>query len=651
MGLTRIPWTKNRGRNGWDPALEVKLDQSVESENITLYNGGLGGKRGGSIAMTIVDYVGHNVLFEYVPTSGDIAAQLFVVSADPSPKILLTPAGSDTFPTWLNLVLTHAIASSPQDACAVAFNGKIYWAYNSGINRLHRYDGTAPAIYPAGLAPFAAAATVVDTGAGAYAATLRYYKTRSTQQSVLGATMRRSEGNTSIAFTPSGAGAAARITRPTAVAEGETHWEVYGSTDDITFYGPIATIAIATTTYDDSSTPSDWADDFDAEPIAGFHTPFPSLKFLGTDGSRLYGLGVYESTAGDSVAPKGGRLYFSPALDSSDTDDDERISNTVNDIGVLDLIRGAGVYDRGITKKPVNNVIYAFQTRGIHGIALTEDPAVPYRRIGGSSVFGAVNNQSIVIGLDRLDRDCAYFLDPILGPSVIGGADGLKWCGKDVKNIWDTINLEATGVVAWGLWYPDRNQVIFGIATGDSNDPDTILVLDTTEQYLDEDGDLRGGWTTWGGTFATARCGAVFSNTFASPRSAVKVPYVGLRSGTTLLRYDEDTDDDDGTAFQAYVTSGALAVEIDEMAVQRAHVIADAADGIVIQQSLIRNFGDEPARRATVTLDPVAGETIVKREFDNTNLQDAWAVQVTLGDETAIANQWQLHQYHAEIQS
>jgi hypothetical protein len=80
------------------------------------------------------------------------------------------------------------------------------------------------------------------------------------------------------------------------------------------------------------------------------------------------------------------------------------------------------------------------------------------------------------------------------------------------------------------------------------------------------------------------------------------VPYVGLTSGTTLLRYDETATSDNGTTFQAYVTSGVLAQDTVDIELQRAYLSATAQAGVTIQQSLVRNFGDEANRTSRVVL-------------------------------------------------
>lgn len=654
-----VAWTRNRGRNGWDDPLGVGDGWCVECRNIHYYNGGLGTKRGGSTSIGISGATGPiNAAVEYIPGQDPTKAELFLVDASTPNKILRGNTGTNsTTLTLTSLTLTDTIRNSPHIFSAVGLNGKLYCAYNpvdgalAVVNRLHVFDPilSTSTLRRAGLAPFAAAATVANTGAGAYPATLRYYKTRNViQESSI--TVVRSEANSSVSFTPSGAGTAARITRPTAVGEAETHWEVYGSTDDVTYYGPIATVAIATTTYDDSSTPSTWATSYDAEPVAGFHTPMPAVKYLATNGSRLLGFGVWASSAGDSLTPRDGRVYIGPVLDSSSTHDDERINNTTSLQGWLDVARNSGAVDRGITSRPVNNTFYVFQSVGIYGLIPTENDVTPYRRVVIDSAKGAVNNQSIVLAQDRNGAACAYFLDPTLGPCVLGGSQGLKWCGKDVKDLWDTVNLDATTQVAHGCWYPDRNQVLWWVATGSNNEPTLALALDVTEQEVDEAGDLRGGWSVYDGDFAKARSSVMFSNTVAATRSIKRVPYVGLTAGT-FLRYDESVTSDNSTTFQAYATSGALAQDTHALEVKRAYLRGGASSGTTIQQSLVRNFGDETSRTSTVTLTPTGSATLVLKKFEDAALQDGDAVQVTLGDVSAVASAWTLYRWNAEVET
>src|SRR5690606_5003066 len=104
-----------------------------------------------------------------------------------------------------------------------------------------------------------------------------------TVQSV-GTTLRRSEPSASQSFTPSGSGTAARVTKPATISEGETHWEIEASTDNVNFY-VIATQAVGTTTYNDSADPDTYSDNPLSEDI-GDYTLLWSAKFLSVDEDR-----------------------------------------------------------------------------------------------------------------------------------------------------------------------------------------------------------------------------------------------------------------------------------------------------------------------------------------------------------------------------
>ena len=640
-----LTWTRNRGRNQWDPPLDVATDQSVESVNVHLFDGGLGTRRGGSSSVTITGVTGPiNALFEYVPAQDLTAAELFLVDGSATTKIFRCAGGT----SFSSLTLPDNVATRPWEISAITVNGKLFLAYDSTVNRLHVFEPaySTTAIRRVGLAGGGAAPTVANTGAGAYPATVRYYKVRYAEYRA-GVLYREGEASATTTFTPSGAGTAARITAPTTLSEGDTHYIVMASADGALFYD-IAAVTLGSN-YDDSANPTTYANS-DASPEVGARVPFPSVKYLATDGSRLIGFGVNESTAGDSMTPKAGRVYFSPALDSSNTFDDERVSNTTTFKGYLDLARNSGAADRGITPRPINNIFFAFQSNGVYALVPTESGTLPYRRLVLDTQVGALTHQSIVCASDRSGRACAYFLDPAKGPYVVGGADGLRWCGKDVADWWAIVNLEATGQPAWGLWKPDQHQVWFGVATGSSNDPNVILVLDVTELQPDENGDLRGGWTVYQGDITAARSAVLFSTTLAATRSRTKTPYLGISSGSTLLKYDESVHTDAGTQFQAYVTSGAIAVSTTALQVLRSYVVAGASSGTTIRQWFLRNTQDETARYGDVTLTGVGAQATVLKKVEDIALQDAWAVQVQIGDAAAQDAQWHLEQWRGTLQ-
>jgi hypothetical protein len=221
---------------------------------------------------------------------------------------------------------------------------------------------------------------------------LRYYRIqwRDVRSSVA---VRLSNLGASVSFTPSGSGTHARVTRPTAPGEDETHWVVWGSADDLSYYQVSGEIAIATSTYDDNATVANY-DDGEPAPSEGLYTPFPSVKFIATDGLVLAGFGAYETAAGDSVTPQPGTLYFTDPLDTTDSHDDERISNTTTAVGRIGVSRNSNAEDRGLIY--FENSFWAFQSRGIYQFIPTGNADVPYRRVVRSKKLGLLRHQALV---------------------------------------------------------------------------------------------------------------------------------------------------------------------------------------------------------------------------------------------------------------
>lgn len=646
-----IAWLRCRGRNGFDSPLDVPEDMGTEVLNMHFEEGGLGTKRGGSTAQAIGgdSYTGHNALFRFVPGQDDTAAELFIVDNTATKKILRVAAGTSAS----NLTLADTIDSLAMDVNTAAINGKLYFAYDSDENRLHVFDPgySTTEVRRAGLET-PAAATVANTGAGTYTATLRYYRIQwlDIRSSVI---VRGSNLGAAVSFTPSGTGTHARVTRPTAPGEGETHWIVFGSADGVSYFSVSSTIAIATTTFDDNTAPSSYSSG-DPAPTEGLYTPFPSVKYLATDGTTMAGFGVWESATGDSIAPKAGTLYFTDPLDTTDTHDDERISNTTDAIGRIAVSRNSNAEDRGLAN--FENSYWAFQSRGIYQFVPTGNSDVPFRRVVRSRQLGLLRHQTLVEAQDEYGLPALYFLDPEKGPYRYG-RNGFQWCGKDVRDVWQTVNLAASNATAFGLSYPALNLVLFWVATGASNDPDTIIAVDTTEMRATvfEKGsatDVRYGWMKWTGTFAAARCGVTFSSSMGATMGRSLVPYVGLASGTTLLRYNPSATDDNSTDFQAYVVSGAKRLEPlpENKSVVRSYLLAEAASGVTITQSLIRNFGDETARTDTVLLTAAGSESRVLRKFEASALTDAYTFQVQLGDAAAGDAAWTLEEWHGQLE-
>jgi len=230
--------------------------------------------------------------------------------------------------TWANPSLSDTDVETEAFAFA-AYNGKVFLAYAGTANRLHVYDlaAASPAIRRVGLLP-PGKPTMANTGSGSYAATLRYYKVQmlihqdgSDASSPVHAA---SELSVADSFTPSGSGTHARITMPTAV-DSATHWRIYGSADGVTYYQITDDLAVGTTTYDDNVAPANYyAFNGVTAPEVGLYIPPPSVKYLATNGERLFMAGAYETTAASTeTGPSERRVWFTRPLGATDEGDDE----------------------------------------------------------------------------------------------------------------------------------------------------------------------------------------------------------------------------------------------------------------------------------------------------------------------------------------
>lgn len=304
--------------------------------------------------------------------------------------------------TWSAVTLTDTPAAGSLTLMhSVTFNGKLFLAYNNAENRLHVWDGTS--VRRVGLTA-SGVGSVADTGAGAYAATARYYRF---SQRIKDGTdiVCESELSAAVSFTPSGGGTAARITKPTTV-DSATHWVVYGliasSGDTYDLYEELAETAVGTTTYDDSTAPASYAGD--APPELSSNIPPPSAKYLATDGTRLIMAGAWETSASaGQTTPAANRVWFSRPLAATDVGDDEVVPNTLwLNIGDSGPVTGLGT---------IYTDVYAFKFGSTHKLVPTQDPDAPFSRTLISENFGAVGQRVITNGETEDGFSAIFFAD------------------------------------------------------------------------------------------------------------------------------------------------------------------------------------------------------------------------------------------------
>ena len=284
-----LSWRVCRGRNGWDAPSILDEDMGADAINVRLVRGKLPVKRYGTVGIDLQPN-GYNALARFIPAQNDAAAELFIVDRSATPQILrvtmaMTRAGAA-------LTLADPIETRPQDVHTAALNGKLFLAYNSGVNRLHVYDPktSTTTVRRTGLSTGGAIPNIQNEGSGTYPATYREYRI---QWLVLtgGTVQRQSPLGPALGFIPSGTGGAVRVYRP-APAEGvETHWIVWASSDGQAFYQLSGRLPLATPFYDDTTAPADYADGIAAPPEGSF-TNWPSVKFLVLDRGSLAGYGA-----------------------------------------------------------------------------------------------------------------------------------------------------------------------------------------------------------------------------------------------------------------------------------------------------------------------------------------------------------------------
>ena len=626
------------GRNQSDPPMSLRPNQCVEAMNVDWRDTTFARKRGGAAAIGITGGTAFSstidFLYRFVPGNSEAAAELWAIDGDATPVKRLT--GGTTF---ADVTVSDALtANDIFNVVGATLNGKLFLAYDSSVDRLHAYDpllGT-PRLRRVGFAT-PAAPTAADTGAGAYAATQRYYRVRWLQLS--GSTIiRRSEPGASVAFTPSGTGAAARVTQPAVASEQETHWEIEVSLDDTTFYR-LSQTAIATTTYDDSAATTTYA----SNPLSdatGAHARFPSVRYLLSDGNRLLGTGAYESAGADSGG-RNSRIWFTPVLGSADTGDDERVPNQTTQKNWVDLNENDGGATTGLGG-PINGIPYAFKYRQVWKLRPTGDASTPYlpRRIRDD--IGSVAHKAIAIGEDHVGRAALYFLSH-RGPYRITFDGNIEYLGRDNEDIWRTLNLGATGIVGHSVYHPDLHQWWLWVSLDANNTPATRMMFDVQLGLPDEHGQIRGGWAENDGPTSAARCSCLFSNTLGASMSRDLKPHIGRGTGTAIWKCDTTDLDDAGTDTQAFIktrpilTTGQLGRKIG---MHEPYMLAVTLANVTLTLTSDRNFSAETrTHTATLTADE-GSQTRVFKKFEGGEVGEADLIQVQLGDGAAQEGAW-----------
>lgn len=618
------------GMNGVDDPLSLPSNECLYALNVDWWRASVGHKRHGSSLFTSTGttMAGKvSTLIRHVPGTDETAMELWAV--DSTPTVNRYDGSSWSAPT-----LKDAITGNGWEVQGATVNGKLFLAYKSAQNRLHLWDGST--VRRAGINPGSSAPTVANTGAGAYAATLRYYRVR------FYGPYRMSEPTPSVSFTPSGAGTAARVTRPTAPSEDETNWIVEGSTDNATFY-QIGNIAIATTTYDDSTAPAAYSAGT-LSPLTGTFTLQKPYKFIAGADNRLLGFGSWNSSDPQhriewSAVVGGVTLgaFGNPTADAA-----ERVDTT--GLYYLDLDENDTGSPTGLVG-PVNGNYYAFKSNGFWVLRPTGDVSQPFKATCLSKVIGAVEQRAITRGEDQSGRPCIYFMSQF-GPYRYG-ANGLEYIGRKIDNYIRgasnseglvapslTLKVNASSVCTVALYHPAKRQVWWWFAVNEvADNSGTIrcLMLDT----------LTGGWSEYSG-IETTRAACLYKDPNGSGKELV--PYMAASAGNNaiwVLDNPSATSDASGTSFAAYIITapvqpfgpgGQGSTSDWELVTTR------TSSGTVSAQAYADLDATLASDTASVTLTNTTGSKWLR--VSGAQLADARAISLKVGDFSASANTW-----------
>ena len=627
------------GLNSAEPPDQIGAAQLADVRNLEYRRTkGLKRRRGSVLNLTGLPFSAAATvtsLFRHTPGQFETLMELWAVSNDPA--VARVAAGS----AWAAVAFPDPIQASIDSFMlrGVSFNGKLFLPYNSAVDRLHVWDGTV--VRRVGIANPPAAPTVANTGAGAYAAVPRYYKVQFYAADP--GSMNLIFSNLSAAsavFTPSGAGTAARVTRPALPGDSETRWLVYGSADGVNYFR-LSDNAVATTTWDDTNLPASYA--AVAPTVAGFptaadyFTPPISVKYLLVDGAQLLMAGSHETVQLSST------VYYTPALNTSgfSVADDERVPS-VNRIEI-DPQLGGGITGLG---GPLGGTPVVFKIDRTYLLNPTNDPTLPYTRQLVSDAVGCVSYQGIVLAEDEAGGPSLYW------PSRRGyyryGANGLEYCGADIEDFWATVVLDS-GYGVTAAYHRDAGQIVIHapINTGAW----ARLKFHVARGRSSPEG-VRGGWTRDDGAEYFSVC--MFSETPGATMALRLKPYVGqITDNGRVYKADADGVNRDGnnaTAYTAYLQTHALDRGIGEQfGVQNVYVqgVAETAP-VTLNVSVRRNFDPTDTVPAIPVTFATQRGTVTASGLE---VSECESVQVRVSDQAALNQHWSLDRIGVRVRA
>lgn len=636
-----------RGGQSEDTPLALPDDTCTICHNVEFVRSALGERRRGAEA---VDLTGSGItgydqivwMFHHHPSPSLDQAQFWVL-AQLSSGLTFTFLYKDAT-GWHTVVPVDGITQDGFSQFHVqgqTLHGKLFIAYNSSVDRLHVWDGTT--LRRTGLAE-PAAPSVAEQGVGTFSG-IRYYRVR--YATLSGSTvLRRSEPSETTTYDPAAFGSnglSARVTKPAAVNEGETHWEIEASTDNANFYR-IARQAVASTTYDDSVDYSTGYANASGSVLSediGDYDLIPSAKYLTAVDDRLM---VGSSFEDDALAS---RVMWTPVFNTEGAGNDERL--VLSTEPSVDLDNYEGGHLTGLST-PLNGYVFASKDSHLYQLNKSGVRRAAYEVTVLTKSRGAIED-SMVSATDNLGNPTLFALDPDVGP-IRFSPRGVEPCGLDLTDTWDTVNLDATFIVCRTAYFHEKQQVHWWVATNGSNIPNKRLVLHTTEMREAEDG-TRKGWVIWDGPSAAALSVVIFPDNLddiADGPSARHVPYIGVAGGGLIWKTDTGSTDN-GTTYHARIVTKPFvqANLLHKYECKNASIFAKGTSSATLDitvHGLRPGLGAISKTVSGIDFTPVAGEgDYVIRHLDNLSMSDTNTLQLEIEDtDPAGSGQWSLGQ-------
>jgi len=637
-----------RGGLNEDSPTSIADDQCTVARNVEFWMSQLGERRPGALAIGFgaSPLAGCNRvvwMHRHLPTPDQAQAQLWAIGIKDSPASVVC-AYKKTDGTWATVTMPDALTVngvSEYQIQSQSVHGKLFIAYDSSVDRLHVWDNGATALRRAGLAQSGMIGGPFDSGSGTFTGT-RYYRARFTVQ-VAGVTTRRSEPGLAAAFTPSAGVGGALIGRPALINEGETHWELEASVDNANFYRVFTSTFDTVSVIDTTPYEQGYAQTYPLSDDSGAYTVLPSVRLLTVVDDRLMGGGSFEVPAQGSV------VLWTPVFgDPTGVGNDERYPIASNNALNLDSYEGGGLTGLSAT---TNGYVFATKWNHVYQLTGTGDRQHAYEAIPLTKQRGAIYG-SLFEGLDAVGNPTPFLLDPDIGPCTIGPR-GVEPCGADIRRTWKTINRNARKVIARGLFYPEKKQAHWWVATVTDSltvDAPSLRLVLHTEEFRDTPDGMRRGWALWDGSSARALACCLFAENSetvvadGNKFSTVLVPFIGLEGNGLIWRTGVGSKDNSANYTAKVATKPFVAGSLlNDFEVLGGAIVVSALAGADLDVVLTANMGNTVAKTVTIALDALHAAPRLLARIDNLALAELLSIQVTFSDSLLSAKpvaQW-----------